>query len=108
MLEIIAVIVVGKYFLQLAKKYQKNKWAYAILGVATFYGTTLISAILYVLVYFANDPLASEDDISPVLATIIGIALGAGTSFILYYFLEKNWRKNQAKERVNIDDIGKN
>lgn len=107
MLGIILLFVMGKYFYKLAEKYEKSKWGYAILGIVTYYGVFFVAGIIYTLIFFMNNPLASEDDLSDWSITLICLPIGLGGAYLLYYLLEKNWRKNANKGRANIDDIGK-
>ncbi len=108
MLEIIAVIFIGKYFFKLAETYEKSKWGYAILGIVTFYATVFITGFIYAMFYISSNPYATEDDISTIVITLLSIPIGLGVTYLLYYLLEKSWKKNFTNEKPSIDDIGKN
>ena len=107
MLEIIFVITVGKYFYSLADKYKKSKWGYAILGLVVCYGIFFTVALVYALIYHFFNPLALDDDLNDWTLTIISIPFALGGTYLLYYLLERSWKKNALKDKVSIDDIGK-
>jgi len=46
MFGIILIYWVGKYFYQLAIEFNKSKWGYAVLGLATYYGSQLFLVLL--------------------------------------------------------------
>ena len=109
MISIILLIIMGRFFYKLAEEYNKSKWGYAILGIVTYYGTSIIYGITYVLIYFMANPNAHEDDISETFLNLTGIPIGIGGAYLLYYFLERNWKRSKKEEveSINIDDIGK-
>jgi len=103
----IAVIVVAIVFSNLAAKYDKSKWGYGLLGVVTYFGSTFVYGVIYALIYVMNNPYATEEEIEggwTLQLTAIGV--GIVSSYILYYLLERNWKKDNEKDRTNIDDIG--
>jgi hypothetical protein len=92
MLALILIFFVGKYFYDLAGRYDRNKWGYAILGVITYYaGTFLIGIIIGVLGEFGviND----VESIPTIVLTIVAIPAGALSSYLLYRYLENRWDK---------------
>lgn len=92
MLALILIFFVGKYFFDLAGRYNRSEWGYAILGVISYYaGTFIIGIIVGVLGEFAviND----VENIPSVVLTILAIPSGALTSFLLYRYLENRWDK---------------
>ena len=54
-----------------------------------------------------NNPLALDDDLNDWNLTIISIPFALGGTYLLYYLLERSWKKNALKDKVSIDDIGK-
>lgn len=107
MIEIAIVVLMGRYYYKLAEKFDKNKWLYTILGIVTFYGTILLTGFVYAVYFFSQNPYASEEDLNTLMITFIGIVIGGFTSYLLYFLLERNWKKNDQREPTNIDDIGK-
>lgn len=97
----------GRFFYKLADKYKKSKWGYAILGIVTYYAVFYFVGIIYVIIYFMNNPLADENDINERAISLISFPFGLGGSYVLYYLLQRSWKKNALKDKVSIDDIGK-
>jgi len=111
MLGILLLYFIGRFFYKLAEEYGKSKWGYAVLGVVTYYAGTFIYGIIYVLIYFANNPLALESDVdNDWTLRLTAIPIGIGFAYGLYYILERSWKKDKKEETgsINIDDIGKN
>ncbi len=110
MIEIVAVILIGKYFYNLADKYEKSKWGYTVLGIISFYGTVFLCGVIYAFWFFAQaeNQFATEDDMSTLLVTFISLPIGIGVAYLLYFLLERNWKKNFVSNKPSIDDIGKN
>lgn len=107
-IDIILIVVTGKYYMQLAEKYGKSKWGYAILGVATYYIVAVLFALILGLLYAVFNPEALES-LNEFVIGLIALAVGVGGTTVLYYFLEKSWKKNHKIENkvTSIDDIGK-
>lgn len=108
MLEIVAVVLIGRYFYKLAEEYGKSKWAFPLIGIVAFYGTYLVVSVLYGIYLYSNDPYINEADINPFMVLLIGMPIGLGAVTLLYKLLESNWKKNAKKDSPNIDEIGRN
>ncbi len=105
MLGLILLYWIGKYFYKLAEEYNKSKWGFAILGIASYYIGTYVFAILIAVIVEVLSPGYLEGFNERVLSLIL-LPFGLLSCYLLYYFLKKNW-KNHIKEMVpNIDDIG--
>jgi hypothetical protein len=103
----IGIIIVAIVFSNLAHKYNKNRWGYGLLGVVTYFGATFVYGFIYAIIYLMNDPYATEDDIEGGWTLrLSAIGVGVVVSYILYYFLERNWKKEQKRERIDINEIG--
>lgn len=97
MLGLVLVFFVGKYFFDLAGRYDKSEWGYAILGVISYYGGTfLMGIILGVLGEFGV--MRAVEDIPSFVLTILAIPAGILTSFLLYRYLENRWDKPVIQE----------
>jgi hypothetical protein len=104
----IAIAIVAIVFSNLAKKYKKTTWGYAVLGVVTYFGTTFIYGIIYALIWMINNPNISETEIdSNLILKLSSVGVGVLVSYLLYFFLERNWKKQQEGEKLDINDIGK-
>jgi biotin transporter BioY len=105
----IAVIVVAIVFSNLAAKYKKSKWSYALLGIVTYFGASFACGFVYVMISSMINPDITDQEIETALAfRSLAIGVGILASYLLYYYLNRNWKKQQEGEKVNIDDIGKN
>lgn len=107
MLEIVAVVLIGRYFYKLAEEYDKSKWLFPLIGIVTFYGTYLVVGFFYGIYLYSTDPYITESDINPFMVVLLGLPIGIGAVVLLYKLLESNWKKNTKKQSPNIDEIGK-
>lgn len=107
MLGIILLIVIGKYFYKLAEDFDKNKWGYAILGIAGYYAGTIIGGIILglILVFIYSD--IEIESMSENRLGLIALPFGLISAYILHYFLKKKWKKEREIEKGAIDNIGK-
>ena len=97
MLGILLIFFIGRYFYNLALKYDKNAWLYAIIGVVTYYGSGLVvgfAIAILALVFEWEDIL---DEGNTLLLNLLSIPVGILGCYIVYYFLEKNF-KGQTKD----------
>jgi hypothetical protein len=94
MLGIIFLYWVGKYYYKLAEKYNKSKWGFAILGVASYYSGILFASLLtgFVLAFYAPELI---DGINDTLLGILMLPFGFLMTFGLYKFLKMTWAKNE-------------
>ena len=96
---------IGKYYYNLAAYHNKNKWGFAILGIAAYYaGVFFFGVILgFILELSSNN---SVDDMNSFVLGLIALPFGAGTTALLYHLLKKNWEKNRKIELEMIEQIG--
>ena len=90
MLGLILIYFVGKAFYDLADKYNKSKWLYAILGVSSYYGGLLLTAFgigLFLGIFFP-EVLESANE---MLLSLSSIPFGVLICYLFYYFLKKSW-----------------
>lgn len=110
MIEIVIIILVGKQFFQLAKKYnQKLAWIYGVLGVLSYYGGAFIAGIILgiYIEFTGEDPFAGVSDLT---LGLIFIPIGALSCWGTYQLFNKKWRKEyveQERKKPKISDIGK-
>lgn len=106
MLGIVFIYFIGKYFYELAKNHQKNKWLFAVLGIVVYYGGAILLLLpVYLLAYFTFPEFVenlSERDLN-----FIGIPFGIAACYIFYYLLRKQWSKGINVTLEEIDNIGK-
>ncbi|QHI38899.1 hypothetical protein IMCC3317_42990 [Kordia antarctica] len=110
MIEIVIIILIGKQFFQLAKKYnQKLAWIYGVLGVFSYYGGAFIAGIILgiYIEFTGEDPFAGVSDL---ILGLIFIPIGAFFCWGTYQLFKKKWHKEYAEEerkKPKISDIGK-
>ena len=105
MLGLALIYFIGKYYYNLAGYHDKNKWGYAILGIAAYYaGAFLLGVIAGIVIeLFTN---SSVDDMNSFVLGLIGLPFGAGATALLYHLLKKNWEKNRKSDLEMIEQIG--
>jgi amino acid permease len=106
MLALILIYWIGKYFYNLADDFDKHKWGYAILGIISYYGGTLLAGIVIGTVMEITSP-GSIDSINETLISIIALPFGILSCYLLYKYLEKTWKKNNPNPIDMLDEIGK-
>lgn len=104
MLGIILIYWIGKKFYTLAATYNQNKWAFAVLGVISYYGAILLAGIVtgVLLGIFAPE---SIDGLSEVLLGILMIPFGLLACYAFYKILENYWKDKKEKEAAFIEKI---
>ena len=105
MLGLLLLYWIGKYYYQLAQKFDKSKWGFAILGVATYYGV-MISVMLIFLVICLLAGIEFDFEANETLMSLAAIPFGFEGVYFLYKFLEKKWTKEYVNPLAEIDAIG--
>lgn len=103
MLGFVFLYWIGKYFYQLAQKFNKNKWLYAILGLAIFYGSQIIGAVLIAII---SEIFDLGIDFEGVIINLVGILIGGIACYLFYLLLEKVWKRDVIIIKDSIQDIG--
>ena len=91
MLGILFIYFIGKYFYELADKYNKKKWLHAILGIAIYYLGSMIGGgllgILYAILY--NDAYMKES--TEILLTVLSVPIGLAFCWFAYFIFKRKW-----------------
>jgi predicted membrane protein len=103
MLGLIFIYWIGKYFYRLAEKFNQNKWLFAILGVVVYYSSQFIFGVLIAIF---NEYLVLGLDLDNVFLVLIGIPIGLLFTYLFYFLLDRNWKKNEVQYKETIQDIG--
>jgi glycopeptide antibiotics resistance protein len=91
MLGLFLIYYLGKSFYTLAEEYEKSRWGYAVLGVVSYYGGTMIAGILlFIVVEGFSD--GNVEDISDIVLNIIALPFGILGAYLMYKFLEKRFK----------------
>lgn len=103
MLGLILLYFIGKYFFDLAKEYNKNKWLFAFVGIATYYGATFIFGLLiaFYAILSGNDSILQTNDI---LLSLMALPFGLLAIWGLYSLLKNNWKKSPSSNDIGILD----
>lgn len=91
MISLIILYYVGKAFSDLANKYERSNWLYAILGIGSYFIVQLVFGFALAVVWYSTndtewDPGAGLD--------LIGIVIGALSCWGFYTWLDYYWSKN--------------
>ncbi len=90
MIGLLIIFYAGNLLYKLADKFDKNKWAYAILGVITYYAGTFIFGVVFVLL----STLSNEEvffGMPELVVNLLSIPFGALLLWLLHRYLEKKW-----------------
>ncbi len=105
MLGIALLYFIGRYYYNLAASHDKNKWGYAILGIAGYYaGALLFGVILGIILELSNN--SPVDEMNPFVLGLIALPFGIGATALFYHLLKKNWEKNRKMDLEMIEQIG--
>ncbi|WP_025743522.1 hypothetical protein [Aquimarina pacifica] len=105
MLGLLLLYWIGKYFYKLAEEYNKSKWGFAILGIVVYYGGIIFFSLIIGIIFEITSP-GFLDTFNETLLSIIMIPFGMLSSYLLYQYLEKIWKKNRSDLHESIDKIG--
>lgn len=104
---ILLLFIIGRQFYKLAKVYKKtNNWLYPILGIISYYfGAIVIGGIIvFFIIEFGLD--AYIDDYSDRALGIMIMPFGILSTYLLYKFFERKWKKEFIPVGQEIDQIG--
>jgi hypothetical protein len=108
MLSIFVIYFIARSFYELAKIHSKNKWLYAILGIAMFYVGSVTFGVILALLTYLNDNINNLIN-NESLLSLISIPFGLLSCWIFYKLLKRQWsnaftNKNAFIENQIIDD----
>ena len=96
---------IGKYFYKLSDEYDKSKWGFTILGIVIYYSGSILFGIILVVIAEVFSP-GYTDTFNETLLGLIAIPFGLLSSYLLYKYLEKTWKKNDPRKNNMINQIG--
>jgi len=103
MLGLFLLYFIGKAFYELAHEHNKNKWGFAILGVASYYaGTFLGGVILGVLMELGI--FTSLYDVPDLALGLITLPIGILACWATYRLLKSNWERVTKSEKSEVLD----
>ena len=90
MLGLLLIYFIWKYYSDLALEYNKNKWGYALLGIASYYaGAFMGGVILAVIGMLINSDFVSE--MNSLVLNLVALPFGLLAVWGLYTLLKKKW-----------------
>ena len=105
MLGLALIYFIGKYYYNLAALHEKNKWPYAILGVASYYAGSFIFGIVLSLVLELGFD-SSVADLNNATFGLIALPFGIGTTALVYHLFKRHWQKYKKADLEMIEQIG--
>jgi hypothetical protein len=100
---LLLIYFIGKAFYDLADKYEKSKWGYAILGVASYYFGLLLGGFIVGIAVEIFAP-GTVTEFSDVALGLMAVPLGLLTCWGIYKLLERNWSNPPIKDNNDILD----
>lgn len=104
MLGLLLLYWIGKYYYTLAENYNKNKWAYAFLGIGIYYGAMIVFGFFIGVVSEIVSP-GYVETVNETFFSILMIPLGALSCYVLYKFLERTWEFNKPSDDDILADV---
>ncbi|MBE8727212.1 hypothetical protein [Flavobacterium hungaricum] len=112
MLGILFIYWIWKAFTNLALQYNKNKWTYFIIGLAAYYGSTMISGFAAGMLVVLVNGVANVTENSfnnagwNILFVLCGILVCYGTYKLLERKAIKEWAvsKKEGIESIGVTD----
>ena len=91
MLGLLLLYWIGKYYYQLAEKYDRSRWGFAILGIITYYfGVMLFGLIIGVIAeIIAPGYIENMNDLA---LNFIIMPFGILSTYSLYRLIENRWK----------------
>lgn len=92
MLGLVFIYFLGRAFYNLAEKFNKNPWGYAVLGVVVFYGGQFALGIVAALFMIDDiDSLGNMDSGTEMGLNIAGLFVGGLITWGFYQYLQHRW-----------------
>lgn len=102
MLGLVLIYFIGKEFYNLARKFGKSEWLFAVLGVISYYLGTFIGRIV---LYIGLDVLGGEpiEEIDNLIINLLAFPFGVFICWLFYYLLKNNWTKSKTVKITESD-----
>jgi hypothetical protein len=104
MIGLIWIYFIGKPFFRLSEEYYKNKWLFAILGIASFYLGQLIAGAIMGFVSVLLD--YHIEKLGDLLLGLMCLPFGLLASWGLYRLLKKRWENEQRPDEKAMNEAG--
>ncbi len=104
MLGIFLLYFIGEKFYKLAASFDRNKWGYAILGIAAYYFGTLVFGVLFWVAVDLWGDMPMETTNSTVI-NIVAVPFGLLSCYGLHKILKNQWDRNSVEDPDILDDM---
>jgi hypothetical protein len=102
---ILLLYFIWKFYTDLAVEYGKNKWGYALLGIASYYAGAITGGFIIGITgtLIDQDPFEGMSD---SMAGLIAFPFGVLTVWLLHRYLRKRWSNNKPRfaESESLDN----
>ena len=106
MLGLLFIYFIGRSFYRLAERFNKRPWPNAILGIATYYGGSIIFGFSLGLYIGITDP-ESLNETSLDNWSYLSIPIGLLSCWLCYKYLQNRWLKLEPQAMENmVEDFG--
>ena len=102
MLSIVLIYFLGKYFYDLAERYNKNAWGYAILGVVTYYVGSFIGGIIIVIFMEMSSP-GAVTEMGDFLLGLMSLPAGLLAVWGLHRYLSNRFKAELKRGGLGSD-----
>lgn len=92
MLGLVLLYWIGKYYYKLAEKYNRSRWGFAILGIATYYFGIIFFGLIIAVILEILAPVFFEN-LSELAFSLLSLPLGIFSTYSLYKLIEKRWEQ---------------
>lgn len=103
MLGLIFIYFIGKYFYDLANQFEKKKWLFVILGIASYYVGSFFGGIIFGFIASITAPEFFKNTTKLGLQLVV-LPIALLICWGYYQFLKKRWSSKPNKSRIDILD----
>jgi hypothetical protein len=103
MIGLLLLYFIGKYFAELAEKYNKTKWPYVILGIAMYYASAFVFGLILGLIQYLTES-NFLDGVSDIAFSLISVPVGILGCWLTYILLKFVWEKKALHVETDILD----
>lgn len=103
MLGIVFLYFIGKAFYDLAVLHEKNKWLFALLGVAFYYVGTFVGGFTIAISYELFE-FGSVDDLNDQALGLMAIPFGLLFCWVFYIILKRQWSRTHVPSDLELLD----
>lgn len=103
MIGLLLLFFIGRSFYKLSEEHNKNKWLFAILGIATYYAGAFIGGIFLGIIDLISGTNYTES-LSNLILGLLAIPFGLFFCWGFYKILKSQWSRITIKNPENLLD----